>query len=739
MRRLALRVVSTLSLGVVALSCTESPTSAHRATLHIALAPQFSPQQRAIYQRLDAFGVTLDNVHVVVRLEPVGEEAGRVLKDTTIDFPSSATQITIGLDLELQGSEQEVAATVDLRQETTTFFSGSQDFLAQVGETATSPEPVLLSYVGPGASAAFINIDPQPATLALSGVFQFVANVFDAQERPVTGLPITWSTSDASIATVSAAGLVTSSATAGTVTITANGLNGVSGGATINVQPVAKLVVIQGDNQKGVAGGALAVKFTVQAVDANGSPVIGATINFGAVNGQGSVSPASATTDATGSASTTMTLGQSVGTYTFSASVSGTPSATTRVAATAAAAAAAALGIVSGNNQADTVLATLGSPLTVKVSDTFGNPVPQQAIDFQLAAGQGLLFAIGSQTPLGLVHAFTDNTGVAQVLLENGTIAGTVTVTATVSQTAIAPVTFTATVRPGLPSRLVVIQQPSATAQATVPLGTQPKVQVTDLYANPVPLAGVVISADFGFDCSQRTCNRMVPPGIVPPSTSRSPSPAVTRRAPAPATRRLSPTTVLTTRVSVPTTISRTRSVSDTFPEGLGGTVDQTTDANGVARFSNLSLDLPVGPWLLEFFDANEAFVPAISNDIALSPGPIQSIIAWSVLDTSFVFLTVDTLFPTVRVIDKVGNGISSVPVAWKTDGRSTLDSSSTKTDADGFASGGRWIFSFAAGQNFTIQATPTPSNIENSPLTLFAFISIIGRVVPPKVPITPP
>jgi hypothetical protein len=181
--------------------------------------------------------------------------------------------------------------------------------------------------------------------------------------------------------------------------------------------------------------------------------------------------------------------------------------------------------------------------------------------------------------------------------------------------------------------------------------------------------------------------------------------------------------------------------VSDTFPRGLGGTTLVTTDANGVAAFTDLSLNLSVGAWVLAFSDANGSLAVGVSKDIALSPGPIESIVAWGVADATTLFATVDTLFPSVRVIDKVGNGIPGVPVSWTADAFSTLDSANTKTttDTNGIAAAGRWIMLFGNVQRFSIVATPTPSNIENSPLTLTAFISLIGRVVPPRVPSTRP
>jgi hypothetical protein len=717
MSRFAWRVVSTLLLAVVAFSCSESTTGLKRAPVRIAFAPRFSPKAQAIYQSLSAFAVTLDNVHVIVRGEPAGEQLGPVLKDTTVTFPPTASEITIAIDLVISGDQQKVAATVELREQSITYFSGTQDFLARQGETTTSPEPIEMQYVGPGAAAAFIGISPQPATLAPGTLFQFTARVLDASEHTVTGLPLTWSTGDATIATVSQTGLVTTTGKAGLTTLVAAGVNGVSGQATVSVQPVASLVIVSGDKQTGVAGVALPAVWQVRALDANGNPVIGATINFGGVGG-GTASPASATTDVNGLASTTLTLGQAVGTYAFTATVAGAPAVTTRVAATAAAGAAAALGILGGNNQADTVLATLAQSLTVKVTDAFGNPVPQQAVEFVVQSGQASLLGAPGTAPQPLVRATTDDSGVAQVGLVAGVIAGAVTVRASVPQTSIPSVTFAATVKAGSPKLLVVVQQPSATAQATITLGTQPKVQVADQFSNPVALAGLPIIAT-----ANGGPNRSVA-SIVPNGARVLPS-----------ARRLTPTAADVARLSVPTTISKTSSVSDTFPQGLGGKTQVATDATGVATFTDLSLDLPVGSWFLQFFDANESLVSVGTTTIALSPGPIESIVAWGVADTTTISAVADTLLPSVRVIDKIGNGIPGVPVTWSVaDQLSILEVTDTKTDANGIAAPGRWITT-PNGTISQIVATPTPSKIENSPLSLFAFLQLIGRFVPPTIP----
>ena len=112
------RVIWALLFLGTAVTCSESPTNGQRQALRVAFAPQFSPQAKAIYEKLAAFAVTLDNVHVVVRGVTTDETAGPVLKDTTIAFPAAANEITIDIDLTIQGTQQSVVASVELRQGT---------------------------------------------------------------------------------------------------------------------------------------------------------------------------------------------------------------------------------------------------------------------------------------------------------------------------------------------------------------------------------------------------------------------------------------------------------------------------------------------------------------------------------------------------------------------------------------------------------------------------------------------
>lgn len=727
MSRIVSRAAALLVIVAGAITCSESPTSINRSSIRLALAPQFTPQAAAIYSSLSSFAVTLDNVHVVVRGTVGGDGVGSVLADTTIDFPANASEVTIDIDLTIDTQEQGVVASIELRQGTTAYFGGTQSFVARQGVTTTSPQPIELTYVGPGAAATILIITPSAPTLAPSANFQFTALVQDNAEHAVTDLPLSWSTSDATIATVSPNGLVTSTAKAGSATLTVTGLNGISQQTTIRVQPVATLVVQRGADQIATAGSTLTTPFQVQALDANQAPVIGAPINFAAVNGAGSVSPSTATTDANGFASTVVTLGSAIGGYTFTAQAAGN-AAQTRIVATANAAAAASLSIASGNQQADTVMATLGQPLTVRVSDGFGNPVANQVVDFKVSSGQAALLTPGSAGPAPEVQVATGTDGTANVSLVGGAVAGSVKIAASLPGTSVVGTTFEETLKPGVASRLAMVQQPSPTAQATIPLGRQPKVQVTDLYGNPVALAGLLINASATVDCgSGAVCARVVAPRPTGAQLDRAPASGAVRHSIAPTRqRRLTRSLPGTARLTVPATFSATRSVSDTFPQGLGGTTQVVTDANGVASFTDLALDLTVGPWLLQFFDSNESLAVATSSDIALSPGPITSIVAQGGADTLYFATTSDTLHPAAVVIDAVGNGIPGVTVTWTIpNGNSKLDSLTTTTDASGVASPGNWLLLPIAGavNSFEILATPSSgSKVENSPLPIVAI-----------------
>ncbi|WP_392479074.1 N,N-dimethylformamidase beta subunit family domain-containing protein [Nostoc sp. C110] len=71
----------------------------------------------------------------------------------------------------------------------------------------------------------------------------------------------------------------------------------------------SNLIKVSGDNQSGVTGATLPNPLVVKVVNAQNNPQSGVTVNFTVTNGGGSVSPTTAITNASGQASTTLTLG----------------------------------------------------------------------------------------------------------------------------------------------------------------------------------------------------------------------------------------------------------------------------------------------------------------------------------------------------------------------------------------------------------------------------------------------
>lgn len=124
----------------------------------------------------------------------------------------------------------------------------------------------------------------------------------------------------------------------GSVSSVANGANGVYGNAgqfptssyqntnyfrDVSFTSVSTISKASGDGQTNAPGTALAGPLVVKALDSNGNPLSGVTVNFTVTSGGGSLSPASAVTGSNGQASTTLTLGPNLGTNTVQAVASG--------------------------------------------------------------------------------------------------------------------------------------------------------------------------------------------------------------------------------------------------------------------------------------------------------------------------------------------------------------------------------------------------------------------------------
>ena len=266
------------------------------------------------------------------------------------------------------------------------------------GDSSTEPPPQ-----PPAPVATSLTVTPASAELAALGeTVQFAAEVRDQNGQAMAGAPVTWSSSDAAVATVGAAGLVTAVSN-GSATVTA--MSGEAAGAAeitveqavagVEVSPSGATLVSLGDTVRLVAG----------AADANGHPVADAEFDW--TTSDASVATVGAaglvTAVSNGSATVTATSGEAAGTAEITveqavAEVEVSPSGATLV----------SLG--------DTVRLTAGA------SDANGHPVADAEFDWTTSDA-----SVATVGAAGLVTAVSN--GSATVTATSGEAAGATEIT----------------------------------------------------------------------------------------------------------------------------------------------------------------------------------------------------------------------------------------------------------------------------------------------------------------------
>ena len=215
----------------------------------------------------------------------------------------------------------------ETEQETTTDGQSMSQTLATVsGEGQEGPastqldEPFVVSVVDQDGSA-LAGVDVTFAVTAGGGMLSATTDT-----NPCTVVSSTSSTTATTDANGQAATRLTLGSEPGTNTVaaTVEGLEPVTFTATAADQAMPHgLTKVCGDDQEGTAGALLAEPFVVSVVDEDGAAMAGVNVSFTVTAGGGTLSSATATTNADGRARTWVTLGSEVGTNTVEATVEG--------------------------------------------------------------------------------------------------------------------------------------------------------------------------------------------------------------------------------------------------------------------------------------------------------------------------------------------------------------------------------------------------------------------------------
>src|SRR5207249_4603963 len=295
--------------------------------------------------------------------------------------------------------------------------------------------------------------------------------------------------SDASgIATV---GSWTLGTTAGSNTLTATSgtLSGspVTFTATGRAGAAAPIAANSRGSQTATVGTAVSTPPSVIVKDANGNPVAQVPVTFAVAPGNGTITGASQTTNASGVATVgSWTLSATAGPNTLTAPSGGLSGSPVTFSATGTASTAATIAANSPTSQSATAGTAVSSPPSVIVKDANGNPVTGVAVTFAVAPGNGTITG-GSQT--------TNGSGIATVgSWTLSATAGSNTLTATSGSLTGSPVTFTATGTAGAAATIAANSPTSQSAAAGTAVSTPPSVIVKDANGNPVAQVAVTFA-----------------------------------------------------------------------------------------------------------------------------------------------------------------------------------------------------------------------------------------------------
>ncbi len=246
----------------------------------------------------------------------------------------------------------------------------------------------------------------------------------------------------------------------------------------------------------------------------------------------------------------------------------------------------------------------------------------------------------------------TGTDGRAAVRRTLGPATGTQTTLANAGDVPGSPLTFTATALPAPPAVLAVVTQPASTAVVGVAFSRQPKIQLRDNLGNPVSQAGFAVSAELA---------------------------------------------------SGPTAT-------------LMGQQTKAADATGLATFTDLAINGPLGTYTLRFTsEAGSTVAPVTSAPIELRVGAVSASRSTVTVQPSTITVFSGKSTITVTARDDQGNPIGGATVVPTSSdpSSSTLAPASAGTSGSGVAT---FTFSATAAKDYIVSARANNVQLNQKP-----------------------
>ncbi|HEU4995389.1 MAG TPA: hypothetical protein VFT29_11250 [Gemmatimonadaceae bacterium] len=449
----------------------------------IGFSPAFSQAATEIFRNLEAFGYEVNNVHVVLT-----HANGHAAKDTVVIVAPGQDSVAIQMAVNLDGLQEELSAAIELRDDNTTLFSGTQKISAKVGSTPPAPPPIPVEFTGPGATAKTLTLAPQDTTVIVGDSLTFRPTAKDNNGQNVANLALAWSVKDGQLGTVNGNGVFRafSGAGRGSTYVIARLLSGPKDSAHVVLSlPASKVVLVSGGNQTGVVGQPLSQPIVFQVQASDDVPVPSVAVVFDVQAGGGSVSPILATSDANGLVSTTFTLGTTAGANQMRVRNQVVPFALL-VPATGIPEKAAKLAVTQQPSSTVASGAVLGTQPKVQLQDTYGNEVSTAGVAVVASLSDG-------RTLGGTLTALTDASGLAT--FTDLSISGTPGSTAiTFSQQGLtSAVSNAVTVTVGAPAAMTLEGSSQLTVVAGQSIPASSAILVADGSGNGVPNVDVAV------------------------------------------------------------------------------------------------------------------------------------------------------------------------------------------------------------------------------------------------------